>query len=185
MGKLVLEKAWDWNDQALMYFDAQRPVMTNFPFFWYHIHEREVRLIKQISKTCGVIFAENKWIEIDERSTVEKMDKRNAFYEVDSETATELERRSWMSLGEEINLEETPKQVTIVHPNGGGCIYQFHPVHGRMLQATWISQDGEIIYKAMYVYNDKNFAVKYGNTEGDKWAKNWNKEKEKYLWQKL
>ena len=90
-----------------------------------------------------------------------------------------------MSLGEEINPEETPKEVTIVHPGGGGCIYTFHPVHGRMLQATWISQDGEIIYKAMYVYNDKNFAVKYGNTAGDKWAKNWNKEKEKYIWQKL
>jgi hypothetical protein len=54
-----------------------------------------------------------------------------------------------------------------------------------MLQCTWISQDGEIIYKAMYVYNDKNFAVQYGNTAGDKWSKVWNKEKEKYIWQNL
>jgi hypothetical protein len=183
--KLVLENPWDWNDHALMYFDAQRPVMINFPFFWYHIHEREVRLIKQISKTCGVIFGENKWIEVDERTTVEKMDKRNAYFETDTETASELERRSWNTLGEVVDLEETPKQVTIVHPNGGGCIYTFHPVHGRVLQATWISQDGEIIYKAMYVYNDKNFAVKYANTGGDKWEKVWNKQKEKYIWDKL
>jgi hypothetical protein len=185
MGKLVLEKPWEWNERALMYFDTQRPVLENFPFWWYHIEGREVRLIKQISKTCGVCFGENKWVEVDERSTVEKLDKRNAFYEVDSETATELERRSWMSLGESVDLEPTPKQVTIVHPNGGGCIYTFHPVHGRMLQCTWISQDGEIIYKAMYVYNDKNFAVQYGNTAGDKWAKVWNKEKQKYIWQNL
>jgi len=180
--KLVLEKPWDWNDQALMYFDTQRPVMEKFPFWWYHIEGREVRLIKQISKNCGVVFNENRWIEQDDRTTVEKLDNRNAFYEIDAETATELERRSWMSLGEPVDQEPTPKQVTIVHPNGGGCIYTFHPVHGRMLQSTWINQDGEIIYKAMYVYNDKNFAVKYGNTLGDRWAKVWDQEKKKYLW---
>jgi hypothetical protein len=180
--KLVLEKAWEWNDQALMYFDTQRPVMEKFPFWWYHIENNEIRLIKQVSKNFGVIFDENRWIEQDDRSTVEKLDNRNAFYEIDAETATELERRSWMSLGEPVDQEPTPKQVTIVHPNGGGCIYTFHPVHGRMLQSTWINQDGQIIYKAMYVYNDKNFAVKYGNTLGDKWAKVWDQEKKKYLW---
>ena len=44
---------------------------------------------------------------------------------------------------------------------------------------------GNQIYKAMYVYNDKNFAVKYANTAGDKWEKVWNKQKEKYIWDKL
>jgi hypothetical protein len=184
VAKLVLEKAWEWNNQALMFFDHQRPAMENFPFWWYHIEGREVRLIKQISKNVSVIFGENKWIEQDDRTAVEKLDKRNAFYEIDSETATELERRSWMSLGEEINTDPTPKEVTIVYPNGGGCIYTFHPVHGRMLQCTWINQDGEIIYKSMYVYNSKNFAVKYGNSAGDRWSKNWDKQKEKYIWQK-
>jgi hypothetical protein len=183
--KLVLEKPWTWNENTLMYFDQQRPEFINFPFWWYHIQEREIRLIKQISKNCSVIFGENKWIEQDERTAVAKMDKRNAYYETDSETATDLERRSWATLGDMADLEPTPKQVTIVHPCGGGCIYTFHPVHGKMLQCTWINQDGQIIYKAMYIYNDDNFAMKYANTEKDKWQKNWNKEKEKYIWQKL
>ena len=179
--KLVLEKPWDWNDQALMYFDCQRPVMTRFPFWWYHVEGRQVRLIKQISVNCGICFGENRWIE-QAPSFTEQLEEKNAFYEVDAETATELERRSWMTIGEVENIEASPKQVTIVHPNGGGCIYTFHPVHGRMINCTWISQDGEIIYKAMYVYNDKHFAVKYGNTSGARLEKVWDKEQKKYLW---
>jgi hypothetical protein len=179
--KLVLEKPWEWNEQALMYFDRQRPEMFRFPFWWYHIEGREVRLIKQISKNCGICFAENRWVE-REATFAEQLQEKLATYEIDAETASELERRSWMTLGEVESLEAAPKQVTIVHPNGGGCIYNFHPVHGRMLNCTWINQDGEIIYKAMYVYNEKHFAAQYGNTTGMRMHKVWDKEEKKYLW---
>jgi hypothetical protein len=113
------------------------------------------------------------------------MDKRNAYYESDNETATNLERRSWTTLGEVADLEPSPKEVTIMYEEGGGCIYKFHPVHGQIQQSTYINQDGEIYYKSMFLYNDQNFAVEYGNNFGDKWAKVWNKEKEKYIWNKL
>ena len=179
--RLVLEKPWTWNDNALMYFDRQRPEMVNFPFWWYLIEGRTVQYIKQLSKNCGICYAENRWIERDD-TIAEQLEEKSAVYEMDAETATELERRSWMTLGEVELVQPAPRQVTIVHPNGGGCIYTFHPAHGRMMQCTWMNQDGEIIYKAMYSYNEKGFAVQYGNTFGDRWAKDWDKEKKQYIW---
>ena len=65
--RLVLEKPWTWNDNALMYFDRQRPEMVNFPFWWYLIEGRTVQYIKQLSKNCGICYAENRWIEINEQ----------------------------------------------------------------------------------------------------------------------
>jgi len=182
MPKYVLEKPWVWNEQAIMYYDGQRPQRTDFPFWWYRVQDLEISLVKQISQNCGIIFHENRWIEYDERTVVEKMAKRNVVEEMDSETATELERRSWMTLGEVEDLEPTPKEVVINHPSGGGAIYRFHPVHGRLWQCTWINSEGEIIYKSMFEYNDKHFAVKYGNSFGDRWAKVWDKEKTRYIW---
>lgn len=184
MGKYKLEKPWDWNEQAEMYYNNQRPTRTDYPFFWYKVEGDDIALIKQISKFCGVIHQENRWVIVDERTVVEKLAKRNHMEEVDAETATELERRSWMTLGEVQDLEPTPKDVVISYENSGGCIYKFHPVHGRLMQATWINADGEIIYKSMFVYNDKHFAIKYGNTLKDRWAKVWDKVKNRYIWTK-
>ena len=181
MAKYVLQKSWVWDDNAVIYYGAG-PTRTDYPFFYYLQRDNNIQYRKQISKYCSIMFDENFWIVEDSRTVVEKLENKNAYLEMDSETATELERRSWMTLGEELDLEPTPKEVTIIHPNGGGAIYKFHPVHGRLLQCTWINQDGEIFYKSMFVYNDKNFAIKYGNTYGDKWAKVWDQEKKKYLW---
>ena len=182
MGKLQLERPWEWNEQAVIYYDGQRPDRTDYPFFWYKVEGLEIALVKQVDKFFGVIFQENRWVEVDDRTVVEKLAKRNHVDDLDLETATELERRSWMTLGEVSDLEPTPREVIISHESGGHCIYKFHPVHGRLSQTTWINDCGEIIYKAMFEYNDKHFAVKYGNTLGDRWAKVWDKVKNKYIW---
>jgi hypothetical protein len=179
-----LEKAWDWNEQAEIYYNNERPDRTDYPFWWYKVDGDDIYLIKQISKFCGVIQRENRYVLIDDRSTVEKLAKRNYVDDIDQETASELERRSWYTLGEVQDLEPTPREVVISHENGGGCIYRFHPVHGRMISCIWINADGETIYKSIFEYNDKHYAVKYGNTLGDRWAKVWEKEKNKYIWKK-
>ena len=182
MDNRILQKEWTWRSDAEIYDEGQRPTRTDYPFWWYAVIGDEIELRKQVSKTFGIIFDSNKLVIQDLRSAVEKIDKKNSYYELDSETASEIERRSWMTLGEVVEPERAPLEVTISHPSGGGAIYKFHPVHGRLWQTTWINQDGEIIYKAMFEYNDKHFSVKYGNSLGDRWARVWDKEKSKYLW---
>ncbi len=145
--KLVLEKEWQWNDHALMYFDAQRPVMQNFPFFWYHVHDRKVRLIKQISKTCGVIFAENRWIPEPEdiELTVKNLSSYYEDNDLDSDTLTELERRSWCTLGQFL-VDDYPNELLIEYPSGGGVIFKFHPTTKKIMEVTKCNSDGIIIY---------------------------------------
>ena len=164
--KLVLEKAWDWNDQALMYFDTQRPVMEKFPFWWYHIENNEIRLIKQVSKNFGVIFAENRWIpEVeDEQTTVSNLQKYLDQSDLDVDTLSELERRSWMTLGE-FNIEDYPLEQIVEYPSGGGAIFTFHPMLKRIIKIDQCNADGELIYTVRVEYkeeetkNDKNEVV--------------------------
>lgn len=182
MVNLVLEKEWSWRKDADIYDEGHRPTRTDYPFWWYSVIGNEIELRKQVSRTFGIIFDSNKLVIEDTRTSAEKLNKKNSFYEIDSETASELERRSWMSLGEPEEVEKAPLEYTISHPSGGGAVYKFHPVTGKLWQTTWINSDGEITYKAMFEYNDKHFAVKYGNTLGDRWARVWDKEKSKYLW---
>lgn len=145
--KLVLEKPWDWNDQALMYFDCQRPVMTRFPFWWYHVEGRQVRLIKQISKTFGVCFAENRWIEEVEENGDYALNLENIYshLEYDSNTISELERRSWMTLGQFV-IDDYANEFMIEYPSGGGVIFKFHPMTKKIIEVTKCDSDGIIVY---------------------------------------
>jgi len=145
--KLVLEKAWDWNDQALMYFDTQRPVMEKFPFWWYHIENNEIRLIKQVSKNFGVIFAENRWIpEVEDDGLIEN--NLNNWYnkeDLDQDTLGELERRSWITLGQFV-VDDYPNELLIEYESGGGVIFKFHPSTKKIIEVTKCNSDGIIIY---------------------------------------
>jgi len=145
--KLVLEKKWTWNDQILMYFDHQRPDMVNFPFWWYHIEDREIRLIKQVSKTFGVVFAENRWIPEPEdiELTVKNLSSYYEDNDLDSDTLTELERRSWCTLGQFI-VDDYPNELLIEYSSGGGVIFKFHPTTKKIMEVTKCNSDGIIIY---------------------------------------
>lgn len=147
MAKLVLEKAWEWNDKILMYFDHQRPDMVNFPFWWYHIEGREIRLIKQVSKTFGVVFAENRWIPEVEDIGILTNDLKGHYNneDFDSDTLSELERRSWVTLGQFV-VDDYPNELLIEYPSGGGVIFKFHPMTKKIMEITKCNSDGIIIY---------------------------------------
>ena len=147
MAKLVLEKAWEWNDKILMYFDHQRPDMVNFPFWWYHIEGREIRLIKQVSKTFGVVFSENRWIpEVEEvEILVNSLDSYYQDHDLDSDTLSEIERRSWSTLGQYV-IDDYPNELLIEYASGGGVIFKFHPTTKKILEVTKCNSDGIIIY---------------------------------------
>lgn len=155
--KLVLEKPWTWNDNALMYFDAQRPEMINFPFWWYHIHDREVRLIKQISKTCGVIFGENRWIPEVEDIGILTTDLKGHYNkeDYDIDTINELERRSWITLGQFV-VDDYPNESLIEYPGGGGAIFKFDPMTKKILEVTQIDGDGIIFYNCKVKFEEVN-----------------------------
>ncbi|MEI7489631.1 MAG: hypothetical protein WCJ72_19875 [Chryseobacterium sp.] len=145
--KLVLEKDWTWNDNVLMYFDHNRPEMVKFPFWWYHIQDREIRFIKQVSKTFGVVFAENRWIPEPEdiELTVKNLSSYYEDNDLDSDTLTELERRSWVTLGQFV-VDDYPNELLIEYPSGGGVIFKFHPTTKKIMEVTKCNSDGIIIY---------------------------------------
>ena len=184
MGKYQLERPWDWNERAEMYYNNERPTRTDYPFWWYKVEGDDIYLIKQITKFWGVIHNQNKYVLIEDESLISNLAKKHYLEDVDNETAYELERRSWMTLGEVDDLEKTPSEVVISYEGGGGCIYKFHPVHGRIVSCIWVDADGVIIYKSIFEYNHKHYAVKHGNSLGDRWSKDWDKQKEKYIWKK-
>ena len=149
--KLVLEKPWTWNDNALMYFDRQRPEMVNFPFWWYLIEGRNIQYIKQLTKNCGICYAENRWIEIDEQDIVNVVPKVDE--EIDRELANEIERRSWFTLGDVV-IDSPENQYVIHYASGGGSILTFHPVLKRLIKVEQCNSDGELIFILKVNYNE-------------------------------
>jgi hypothetical protein len=155
--KLVLEKEWQWNDQVLMYFDDNRPEMVNFPFWWYHIENRNIKFIKQVSKTFGVVFAENRWIPEVEDIGILTTDLKGHYNkeDYDSDTINELERRSWITLGQFV-VDDYPNESLIEYPGGGGAIFKFHPMTKKILEVTQIDSDGIIFYNCKVEFEETN-----------------------------
>lgn len=163
MGKLQLERPWEWNEQAEMFCYPDRPTRTDYPFWWYNVDGLKISLIKQVSKYFGVIFQENRYITAEQSAIVDNFSKIH-LDDYDSDTAEEIFRRSWMTLGEYVP-DDYENEIIIEYPSGGAVVFTIHPKIKKITEVTQCDADGvltamtRVNYGVVLKKNDKDEIV--------------------------
>ena len=167
--KHKLRKPWDWRDCPIYYGSSLEWIKDQyeFPFYWYRQQGKEIELVKQINRFCGVVQDSNTWVEIPAPQVEAPVAPVEDMY---------LDRRSWLTLGEvpydPIDQLSTfvwgEKKVQLSY-TGDGQLYN---------RKEWVND--QLTYGSAMIYTrkkDRFFASHYWNTDGvecNKIEKGWN-----------
>lgn len=157
---MKLKKPWVWREDCAMYNHPTEVPYQPYPFYWYRVTGLEVELVKQISKTCGVVQAYNEWIPSE--APVPKAPVQDSIKSVDE---MYLDRRSWLTLGEVIN--DPIEQLAEFTWGDTTTKLEYTPDGQLFSMRQYIG--GKIIYLAEYSYHkkkDRYFAYHYQNSNG-------------------
>jgi hypothetical protein len=165
---MKLAKPWDWNENAIIYTHPSEVVHEPYPFYWYRVTGLHIELIKQISKNCGIVQAENDFIPSTPVSveTAPTMSVDDMY----------IDRRSWLTLGEVV---PDPIDQIAVFCWGDKKVELCFTPDGQLFTAKeWVSDN--LTYWAAIDYSkkkDRYFATRYKNSDGvecNKIEKGWN-----------
>ena len=105
--KHTLRKPWQWRDCPIYYGSSLEWIKDKyeFPFYWYRQIDKNIELVKQINRFCGVVQDWNEWVEVIPKP-------QNDIPEVRPPDENYLDRREWNTLGAYVK-DPLPREVTI------------------------------------------------------------------------
>jgi predicted transcriptional regulator len=141
--KHTLRKPWAWRDCPIYYGSSLEWIKDKyeFPFYWYRQIDKNIELVKQISRFCGVVQDWNEWVEVIPKP-------ENDIPEVRPPDENYLDRREWNTLGAYVK-DPLPRQMTIEHGTTKK-IYELTE-DGRYKSITYF-KDGKIVYQCNMEY---------------------------------
>jgi hypothetical protein len=141
--KHTLRKPWAWRDVPIMYGSSLEWIKDQyeFPFYWYRQIDKNIELVKQLNRFCGVVQDWNEWVEVIPKP-------ENDIPEVRPPDENYLDRREWNTLGAYIP-DPLPTELKIEH-GSTKVFYELTP-DGRYKTITHF-KDGKIVYQVNMEY---------------------------------
>ena len=141
--KHTLRKPWAWRDCAIYYGSSLEWIKDQyeFPFYWYRQIDKNIELVKQISRFCGVVQDWNEWVEVIPKPEYKIRD-------VGILEENYLDRREWNTLGAYVP-DPLPRELVIEH----GTTKKLYELteDGRYKTITHF-KDGKIVYQVNMEY---------------------------------
>ena len=141
--KHTLRKPWHWRDCPIYYGSSLEWIKDQyeFPFYWYRQIDKNIELVKQLNRFCGVVQDWNEWVEVIPKP-------QNEIPEVRPPDENFLDRREWNTLGAYVP-DPLPTQVKIEH--GSTKVFYELTEDGRYKTITHF-KDGKIVYQVNMEY---------------------------------